>query len=560
MKNKSVYYKILIKYCNNIIKGEILSGLYTKKAIKRFQSDLKKQKDEGFLFEFKPELAEQVMEFAESLYIPDLNDKLKLLPWQIFIYYQLFSWVFKDDNNRRRFRSSYIEIARKNGKTTGLLFPIILYDFLNTESAESYFVSADERQAYKSFQELKYIAKADEDLSNVINDTVSTITFQHSRISFFSSESLALDSYKNSCSVIDEFHQYSNDRVITAFKYGGRARKNCLVLIITSAGNNISGPCYTENEKAKKVLNNILTDDSYFTIIYAYDDKDDWKDPKLFIKANPSLNEILKQDILENDLNEALITPSHQSDFKSKTCGIWTNDTTNWISLQKWDTEKRNTIIDINEFSGKICYGGLDLSSIGDFTVFTLCFKKDGNYYLYHKYYVPSEQVLEKYRVENINIKEWIDNGLITAIPGATIDYSFIEKDIIEAANKYNLIELAYDNWNSNQLITKLDEIVPNTILVQYNQNLKQMSNPTKQFEKLIMDDKIVDPNPVSKWMVSNAVVKPDVNGNYKLLKEYKSSTKRIDSAITSIMSIDRAMNNDEPNTTNDFNSILNLF
>jgi phage terminase large subunit-like protein len=552
------------KYCNDIIKNKILSGSYTKKAIKRFLSDLERQKDADFLYEFKPELADEVIEFAETLTIPDINTedkKLKLLPWMKFIYANIYGWVYKSEPERRRFRSGYIEVARKNSKTTSLLFPIILYDFLTTDSAESYFVSKDEKQSYKCFNELKHIIKADNDLNKVISETVSAITYQHSRIAFFSSESGGIDSYKNSCSVIDEYHDYDNDKVVTAFRYGGRARKNNLTLIITSAGLDLSGPCYAENEKARKVLNNLLTDDTYFTIVYAYDDKDDWKDPKLFIKANPSLGVILKQDILENDLNDALITPSHQSDFKSKTCGIWTNDTTNWISLQKWDTERRNTIIDIDKFKNKPCWGGLDLSSIGDFTVFTLCFRENDYYYLYHKFYVPSEQVLEKYRVENINIKDWIDNGFITAIPGATIDYSFIEKDIIEAANKCNLIELAYDNWNANQLVTKLDEIIPNTVLVQYNQNLKQMSNPTKQFEKLIMDDKIIDPNPVSKWMISNAVVKPDVNGNYKLLKEYKSSTKRIDSAITSIMALDRCMNNDEPNIINtDFNSVLNLF
>jgi phage terminase large subunit-like protein len=552
------------KYCSDIVKNKILSGAYTKKSVKRFLSDLERQKDTGFLYEFKPELADEVIEFAETLTIPDINTddkKLKLLPWMQFIYYNLYGWVYKSEPTRRRFRSGYIEVARKNSKTTSLLFPIILYDFLTTDSAESYFVSKDERQSYKCFNELKYIIKADKDLSQVINETVSAVTYQHSRIAFFSSEGKGLDSYKNSCSVIDEFHDYDDDKAVTSFRFGGRARENNLTLIITSAGLNLSGPCYAETEKAKKVLNNILTDDTYFTIIYAYDNKDDWKDPKLFIKANPSLGVILKQDILENDLNDALITPSHQSDFKAKTCGIWTNETTNWIPLQKWDTETRNTITDIEQFNGKSCYGGLDLSSIGDFTVFTLCFKEDYYYYLYHKYYVPSEQVLEKYRVENINIKDWIDKGLVTAIPGATINYDFIEKDIIEAANKFNLVELAYDNWNSNQLITKLDEIVPNTILAQYPQNLKQMSNPTKQFEKLIMEDKIIDPNPVSKWMIGNATIKIDANGNYKPLKEYKSSTKRIDSAITSIMSVDRCMNNEEPNTTNnDFNRILMLF
>jgi phage terminase large subunit-like protein len=551
------------KYCNDIIKNKILSGMYTKKSVKRFLSDLERQKDEDFLYEFKPELADEAIEFAETLTIPDINTedkKLKLLPWMQFIYYNLYGWVYKSEPERRRFRSGYIEVARKNSKTTSLLFPIILYDFLTTDSAESYFVSKDEKQSYKCFNELKHIIKADKDLNKAINETVSAITYQHSRIAFFSSESGGIDSYKNSCSVIDEYHDYDNDKVVTAFRYGGRARKNNLTLIITSAGLNLSGPCYAENEKAKKVLNNILTDDTYFTIIYSYDDKDDWKNQKLFIKANPSLGTILKQDILENDLNDALITPSHQSDFKSKTCGIWTNDTTNWIPLQKWDTEIRNRIIDINEFEGEVCYGGLDLSSISDFTAYTLCFKRDNLFYLFHKFYIPSEQIIEKYRIENINIRDWIDKGLVTATPGATIDYDFIKNDIINDAAKFNLIEFAYDRWQSNKLIEALDEVVPNTVLIQYDQSLRQMSEPSKQYEKLILEDKIVDPNPVMKWMVSNAVIKVDINNNYKPLKEYHSSTKRIDGVITSIMSINRASVNEDVNSTTDFDNILKLF
>jgi phage terminase large subunit-like protein len=167
---------------------------------------------------------------------------------------------------------------------------------------------------------------------------------------------------------------------------------------------------------------------------------------------------------------------------------------------------------------------------------------------------------MEKYRVENINIKDWIDKGIVTAVPGSTIDYDYIEKDIINDAAKFNIAELAYDNWNSNQLITKLDEIIPNTVLVQYNQSLKQMSGPSKEYEKLILEDKIIDANPVIKWMVSNAVIKIDINGNYKPLKEYRSSTKRIDGVITSIMSISRSMSNEDFISAKNFEDILKLF
>jgi phage terminase large subunit-like protein len=563
MTGKSGHLKETIQYCKAIKSGKIPSGVYTKKAVKRFLSDLERQKDEDFLFEFKPELAEEVVEFAETLVIPDItteDKKLKLLPWHKFIYYNLYGWVHKAENARRRFRSGYVEVARKNSKTTSLLFPIIIYDFLSTKSAESYFVSQDEKQSYKSFVELKHIIKSDRDLSAAIKETVYAITYKHSRIAFFSSESGGIDSYKNSCSVIDEFHSYDNDRIVTAFRFGGRARVNNLVLIITSAGLNISGPCYAENEKARKVLNGLLNDDSYFTVIYAYDENDDWKEPKNFIKANPSLGSIIKPEILENDLQDALITPSHRSDFKAKTCGIWTNESAGWIPLQKWDTETRNMDVDINEFKGRSCCGAIDLSSVSDFTAYTKCFEKDGMYYLFHRFYVPSEQVVEKYRVENINIREWIDRGILTAIPGPTIDYEYVLNDILQDAEIFNIDEIAYDQWNSKKLIDSLDERKSALVLVDYRQSLQQMSGPTKEFERVILEDKIIDANPVMKWMVSNAIIRPDVNNNYKPLKPYKSSTARIDGVISSIMALARCQENENSGKITDFNDILKLF
>jgi phage terminase large subunit-like protein len=563
MARQSKHLKETVQYCNGVKSGKIPAGTYAKKAVLRFLNDLKRQEEAGFDYEFRPEQAEEIIEFAETLVIPDMNTedkKLKLLPWQKFIYYNLYGWVHKSDPSLRRFRSGYVEVARKNSKTTSLLFPIILYDFLTTESAESYFVAQDEKQSYKAFTELKYIIKADKALAEVISETVSAITYQHSRIAFFSSESTGTDSYRNSCSVIDEFHSYDDDHVVTSFRFGGRARKNNLTLIITSAGLNLSGPCYAENEKARKLLNGVLADETCFTVIYAYDEKDDWKDPKNFIKANPSLGVIIRPEILENDLHDALITPSHEGDFKAKTCGIWTNDTTNWIPLQVWDTERRNTAADAGEFKGRPCYAGLDLSSVSDFTAYTKCFKKDGVYYLFHRFYVPSEQIVEKYRVENISIRDWIEKGIVTATPGPAVDYDFIKNDIAADAGLFNIIELAYDRWQANKLIESLDEIIPKTVLADFDQGIRKMSNPSKEYERLILEDVIVDPNPVMKWMIGNAVIKPDANNNYKPLKEYRSSTKRIDGVISSIMAIARCQANDDSGAATDFNDVLKLF
>jgi phage terminase large subunit-like protein len=563
-RKKSSHLKEVMQYCTDISKGTINSGIYTSKAIKRFLDDLKRQDSPGFPYTFIPEYAEEIIAFAESLTIPDMqteDKKLHLLPWMKFIYYNLYGWVHKAEPKRRRFRAGYVEVARKNSKTTSLLFPIILYDFLTTDAAESYFVSKDEKQSAKAYRELLFIIKADPELSKATEHTVTAITYQNSRIAFFSSESTALDAYKNSCSVLDEFHDYDNDRAVTAFRSGGRSRLNLLLLIITSAGVSIEGPCYAENEKARKILNGILTDESYFTVIYAYDEGDDWKDPQNFIKANPSLGVILRQDILENDLHDARITPSHQPDFKAKTCGIWTNASVSWIPLQLWEQGQQGKSPDFADFVGTDAYGAIDLSIIDDFTAYTLCFYRDDMCYLKHRFYIPQDTVRERYLTENINITDWIQRGIVTAIPGPTIDYAYILSDLIADATLYKIRELPYDRWQSDRLIEQIQGSLPHTVVIPFDQSLKRMAQPTKNFEKLIKEKRVIDHNPVMKWMITNAVVKPDVNNNYKPLKEYRSSTKRIDAVITSIMAIDRCLANlREPWQAADFEDILKLF
>jgi phage terminase large subunit-like protein len=548
--------EIVLDYCKQIQSNKIPSCLYVKKAIKRFLSDLKNDSCDYYL---DWNCVQKFYEFTKQLKLIHSKQFLNLLPWELFVHVNLIGWKNKY-NDKQRFRSGTVFVPRKNGKTTGLMYPLLLWNFLTVNSAEAYFFEKDERQAEKMFRDLKTICKNSEGLSSIINDTGTNIYYKNSRISYFSSETVGIDGYNPSLAVIDEYFCFQSDRPVTAMRYGSRARDNGLVLIITTAGTDISLPAYNEAEKIKKVLNGLLTDDTYFGIIYGIDDKDDWKKPESYVKANPSVDTIIDRKVLEQDLQDALITPSHQSDYKAKTLNVWTNDTTNWIPLQRWDTEKRNTTIDINEFGGQVCYGGLDLSSINDFTAYTLCFKRGGFFYLFHKFYIPSEQVMEKYRVENINIKEWIDRGIVTASPGAAIDYDLIMNDIVNDSTRFNVVELAYDNWQSKKLIDSLDERIPNTVFIQKEQSLKHMSAPSKEFERLVIDDKIIDPNPVMKWMVGNAVVKPDANNNYKPLKEYKSSTKRIDGVVTSIMAIDRANANEGSNPSGNFDDVLKLF
>jgi phage terminase large subunit-like protein len=541
----------VLKYCDGILSGAILSGRYTRLAVERFVNEYtEKQDKEDYKFTFAPSLANEVIGFAESLFIPDIERKLSLLPWMKFVYYNLFGWVHKDDRGKRRFRNAYINVARKNSKTTSILLPIILWDFRATFAAQSFFVSASEAQAAVTFQDLKNIITRSFSVDRrKINMTEREIRKGSSFIRFFGSNTRKVDSFKNSLSVIDEYHDYdSKSKVLSAFQYGARARKNSLNLIITSAGLDISGPCYQEDLKARRILNGVAEDgDSYFTIIYCYDDTDDWKDPANFIKANPSLSVIIQKETLLSDLNDALLTPSHEPDFKAKTCGLWSaGGGVRWIPLETWDAPGQGPA-GMEEFEGQPCWGGLDLSSINDFTAYTLVFRKDDRFYFKHRFYIPEDTIYKRYQKENINIPAWVNAGVITAIPGPVIDYSFIYQDIKNDQRLYKITEITYDSWNSFELIKMLedDSFSSNLVLTAYTQNLKSLSQPTKTYEKLVYEKRIIDPNPVMQWMIGCTVVKPDANGNYRPLKDgYNSgnSTKRIDGVITSIIALDRCL------------------
>ena len=560
----------VLTYCNQIVQGKILAGRYCILSVKRFLSDIEKSKKDNFPYVLINESADEVIDFAESLVIPDIEasednpeHKLKLLPWMKFIYYNLFGWKNKNDNNKRRFDDAYIELARKNSKTTSILFPLILYDFLTTNAAESYFVSKDLKQSETCYKEMQQIIKADKDLFENLEMNSETLTFKSSRISFFCDGSEGIDAYKNSLSVIDEYHAYDSDRIVTAFRYGGRARKNRLTIKITSAGNDISKPCYMENQSAKNLLEGLAENEHQFCIIYAYDSGDDWKNPELFKKANPSMDElpVLTKDVLMNDLFDALQKPSHQPDFITKTCGIWSTYSSDWIPIFKFKDYQKP--INFKLYDKEPCALALDMAEVNDIAVLTKCFrsKESQGFAFMHNFYVPDSTIQERYEKENINFKNWIDNGIITATPGETTDKDWIYSDIEETIKNYSPICLYYDPWHTNELIKKIEENYPKLLLVPFSQSLKSMSPVTKDYEEEIYKQRIFDPNPVIEWMLGNVNVKPDTNGNYKPLKKSKASNCRIDGIVSSIMALAGIKENKIiDKKCKDFKTLINSF
>lgn len=531
MRSEKEVKDLVLNYCKDIKQEKIKSCVYIKLAVKRFESMLKKTPDDYIANWGK---LTEVINFAESLFIPDINKNLCLLPWQVFAYAGIYLFTKKENDNAFLTQIAYIEVARKNSKTTSILFPAILYNFLATENAESYFFSGDEKQAKKTFEEITQIVKQSKELNLVCKCWSSSIVFKNSRISFFTSGTKKIDSYKNSFAVLDEYHEYLTDKPLQASLQGMRARKQGgQVLIITTAGLNVTLPCYYESMEAKNMLQGINKNDpAYFALIYTIDKDDDWKDAANLEKANPSIDLITNRKLLEQDLERAIKRPSTQANFLAKTYNIWRNAMgSNWIPPEVWIKQKNK----ISDYKNKNAVGAIDLSSIRDLTVFTLYWEDKGFIFAFHKVYIPEETLIERIQKENIGYAQWVEAGIVTVTPGATIDYDFLIKDIVSISKECQLSKIAYDPWHAQSLIKDLEKELPADVsLIEFKQNLASISEPSKLFEKNILDKKIVDKNPVMAWALSNVVIKADVNGNIKPLKLNEGA--KIDPVITSIM------------------------
>ena len=533
----SEYADILEKYCNDVLSHKIVAGVYTIKAVERFINDLKRQKEASFDYEYHQEYADILCSFAESLKLPDLNGKtLKLLGWQIFILCNLEGWRWKIEPERKRFRTAYNELNRKNGKTSGILYPLTEYNFLKYPASESYLVSSRDDLAEKTFKELSEIIRADKELAEACEFRSLAITYDNSRLGFFCDGGKSADGFRPRFACIDEYHEYPTEQMLTSMLYGMRSKKDAQLVVITTADVDINRPCYELNLKAKRILNGLQTQEDFFAIIFALDEGDDYHDPKTWQKANPSLYEIIDPSVIQSDIDDAEISPERIPELKAKTFGIWGGGgRKSWIPLEVFQQHK-DIKVDWNEFEGEKCYGGIDISEVNDFTVFSLAFSKGDTIYMKHRFYIPEETLSIKYRKENVNIYQWVESGIICATPGKTVDYSFMIQDILNDAKKYKIVAIGYDKWQARDVINGIDAERPDILLMEIEQSLKKLSPLTKDYEKTIRDGKIIDNNPCMAWMINNAEIRPDPNGNYKPMKPSKNSTRRIDGVITSIM------------------------
>ena len=482
-----------------------------------------------------------------------------LLPWQEQIVRDIFG-IVKEDGNRQ-FLSAYVEIGKKNGKSE-LAAAIALYMLYadNEMSAEVYGAAADRQQASIVFDVANQMVKMSPALmkrSKIMGATKRIVNYSNSGFyQVLSAEIGTKHGLNVSGLVFDELHAQPNRKLYDVLTKGsGDAREQPFFFIITTAGTDRNSICYEIHTKAKDVLAGRKIDSTFYPVVYGLDLEDDWHDERNWYKANPSLGYTIKIERVREAYKQALTNPAEENVFRQLRLNTWVNSTVCWIPEHIYD--HGNIAFDKSQLLGRVCYGGLDLSSTSDITAFVLVFpplSDNEPYYILPHFWLPEETLDLRVRRDHVPYDVWKQQGYLNITEGNVIHYSFIEKHIKELGEKYNIKEIGVDRWNATQMIQNLED--EGFTMVPIGQGYKDMSPPTKEFYKLILEGKIAHGcNPVLRWMAGNVVVETDAAENIKPTKA--KSTEKIDGIVATIMALDRAIRNKDTGSVYDHRGII---
>lgn len=536
-------------YAESVVAGEIVTGRLVRLACERHLTDLQLGHLRGLRFD--EEAAERSIRFFGFLRQSKgewAGQPLELQPWQAFIAGSVFGWKQRDGT--RRFRSAYNEIARKNGKSTlsaGIGLKLAFFD--DEPGAEVYAAATKRDQAMIVWSEAKRMVEKTPELRGMIRAFVGNLHREETASKFepLGADADTLDGLNIHGGIVDEVHAHKTRAVLDVLETATGSRLQPLIFYITTAGYDRTSVCWELHEYSTKVLEGLVEDDSFFAYVAALDEGDDWTDETVWVKANPNLGVSAKLDKLRQECKRAQEVPGRQNAFKRLHLNVWTEQADRWIDMTRWD--EGDLAVDPGELAGATCFCGLDLSTTTDITAFVAVFPDDSDGFdvLAH-FWVPEEGIRARARRDRVPYDLWESQGSITATEGNVVDYDAIREHIREFAERYRVVEIAYDRWNSTQLVTQL--LKDGAPMVPVGQGFASMAGPMRDLEGLIVSRRLYHGgNPVLRWMAANVAVEQDPAGNLKPSKA--KSTEKIDGIVAMVMAVGRAMlHQEQPDDT----------
>ncbi|SDX45366.1 Phage terminase-like protein, large subunit, contains N-terminal HTH domain [Marininema mesophilum] len=522
------------QYANQVVAKEMVAGKWVQLACERHLRDLDRQDTEDdFPYLFDESRAERVFSFFR--FCKHTKGKLAgspidLDPFQKFILGSIFGWVHHE-SGLRRYRKAYIQLARKNAKST-ILSGVGLYMLMadGEAGAEIYATATKSDQARIIYGDSKVMVNRSRDLSKRLNAQESVIRDPRSNSVFrpLSKDTKTLDGLNPYLGIIDEYHAHPTSEMYDVLVSGMGQRAQPLLFIITTAGFNIHSPCYTEYEYCTKIMESTLDNDQYFVYIAEMDEDDDIGDERTWVKANPLLAQS-EEGIayLKAEYQVALDVPEKMRNFLTKNINKWVDMKENgYLSLSKWKDCSEEEPIDL---TGRECYIGIDLSRKIDLTSIGFVFPlENGRFVVRSHSFLPEDTLRQKRHTDKVPYDLWVRDQWIAATDGSVVDYRYIMKYIQDQVitHGWKVLEVCFDPYNATHFAQEME--AEGYTVLEIRQGYQTLSEPTKDFRELVLSKKIIhDNNPVLTWAISNAVTRQDHNENIMLDKD--KSTNRID-------------------------------
>lgn len=547
---------IATAYAEDVVAGKIVACKWHRLACQRHLKDLERSRNGAMPYVWNPELkdskgkpyfpAERICKFAELM--PHIKGDwaakgqlIKLERFQIFILASIFGWVHRE-TGKRRFRVADVIVPRKNAKST--LAAVIGNYMLAVDGefgAEVYSGATSQDQAMEVFRPALLMARATPRFCQQygVAANASNLSITENNSKFEPVIGKPGDGASPSCAIVDEYHEHKTAELFDTMQTGMGARSQPLILVITTAGADISGPCYLHQVELQKILEGVIENDQRFGIVFTVDEDDDWTTEVALLKANPNFGISVDGEFLKLQQRDAQSDPRKQNIFKTKHLNIWVAAASPWLNLFNLQKAGDSSLtLESKDWDG--CVIGLDLASKQDIaSLVALCWIGDGeerHYTAISRNYVP-DAALEK--PENAHYQAWVNSGHLIATPGNMISLGQIEEDVVEISHQVNVTEVAKDPWGGHQLGANLQE--EGITVVDIPQQVRYLSEAMKEIAALVDSGRFHhDGNPCYVWQLSNVEVKEDRNEN--IFPRKARASNKIDAAIGTIVAMNRAL------------------
>lgn len=543
MSDKNPHVELGEQYARDVIARKILACKWVVLAAQRHLND-KKRKD--WSYRFDPVKAERKARFIELF--PHTkgkwaakNEPFVLQPWECFMVLSIFGWVHKAGakKGKRRFTRAMLLVPRKNGKSD-FAARIGLAMFADDEEfgAEVYSGATSEVQAWEVFRPARLMAERTpafiEHYGVGVMKSNLHIVLNGSRFEPIIGK--PGDGASPSCAIIDEYHEHLDDNLFDTMETGMAAREQPLSLVITTAGDNLGGPCYSLLKDMEKILEGTTENEQFWGVVYTVDEKDAWDTEEALRKANPNYGISVDVDRLKIKQQEAIRNSRKQGVFQTKHLNVWVGARQAFFNIHAWHACTKATIQPLG-YKGNRLFLGLDLASTKDIAALMLLFELDaGRYATFGRFYIP-EAAIENGANEHYG--GWARDGRLIVTDGNMIDYRQIESDILDLHAQFGISELAFDPAYAQRTVQGL--MAEGITCVEVRPTVLNFSAPMKHLDGLILSGLMEhDGDPCMTWQLSNVVSKTDQKDNVYPNKERAEA--KIDGPVALMMAMSRAM------------------